>query len=62
MRRLRAGTRSPSEKPAGSAVPVRIAIAIRSAIAGDGTLPGRFALGERVPARSLRTAGSGVVS
>jgi glycine/D-amino acid oxidase-like deaminating enzyme len=35
---------------------------IAAAIAGDGILPARFALGDRVPARSLRTAGSGVVS
>ena len=42
----------------GPAMAERIAIAI----AGGGALPDRFALGERISARSLRTAGSGVVS
>jgi glycine/D-amino acid oxidase-like deaminating enzyme len=42
----------------GPAMAERIAIAI----GGGGALPGRFALGERAAARSLRTAGSGVVS
>jgi len=42
----------------GPAVAERMALAI----AGDAALPSRFALGARVPARSLRTAGSGVVS
>jgi sarcosine oxidase len=35
---------------------------IAAAIAGSDALPDRFGLGPRVPARSLRTAGSGVVS
>jgi sarcosine oxidase len=42
----------------GPAMAERIAIAI----GGGGALPSRFALGERAAARSLRTAGSGVVS
>jgi glycine/D-amino acid oxidase-like deaminating enzyme len=42
----------------GPAMAERIAIAIRTGT----SLPAGFALGERVPARSLRTAGSGVVS
>jgi sarcosine oxidase len=35
---------------------------IAGALAGGAALPDRFALGKRAPARSLRTAGSGVVS
>ena len=42
----------------GPALAERLAIAI----AGGAALPHRFALGERAPARSFRTAGSGVVS
>jgi sarcosine oxidase len=42
----------------GPAMAERIAIAI----GGGAALPGQFALGDRVPARSFRTAGSGVVS
>ena len=33
---------------------------IAAALAGETPLPERFALGPRAPARSLRTAGSGV--
>ena len=35
---------------------------VAAALAGAGPLPDRFRLGERTPANSLRTAGSGVVS
>jgi glycine/D-amino acid oxidase-like deaminating enzyme len=42
----------------GPAMAERVAIAI----AGGPVPPGRFGLGERVPAQSFRTAGSGVVS
>jgi len=35
---------------------------IAATLLGNAPLPDRFALGERVPGRSLRTAGSGVVS
>jgi sarcosine oxidase len=35
---------------------------IAAAVTGEAQLPDRFALGGRVPGRSLRTAGSGVVS
>jgi sarcosine oxidase len=35
---------------------------IAAALGGGTPLPERFALGPRAPARSLRTAGSGVVS
>ena len=35
---------------------------IAAALTGDARLPDRFALGGRVAGRSLRTAGSGVVS
>jgi hypothetical protein len=35
---------------------------IAAALIGEAPLPGRFALGGRPPGRSLRTAGSGVVT